>query len=78
MPDHSYVRILHRVHNAPGERRLVLLESGMDRCDHEIEFRQQLVGIIERAILTDIHFRSGEHPNVRKLGVKRPAFIRMF
>ena len=39
------------------------IEVGVDRADHHVQLREEFVGIVEAAVLQDVHFGSREDSN---------------
>src|SRR6266446_9413267 len=75
MRDDLRVGVLDGGQHALGHGGAVEIEVRVDRADHRIEFRKDFVGIIQRPILQDVHFRPGEYTNPQILLVSGVDFL---
>src|SRR6266567_1664066 len=70
MRDDLRVGVFDRGQHALGHGGAVEIEVRVDRADHHIEFGKDLVGIIQRTILQDVHFRPGKNANFQVFVVR--------
>ena len=59
--DDVHERMGDRRHQSGGGLGRILFQRRMGRSDHEVEFGQQCIVVVEAAVGVDVDFAAGEH-----------------
>jgi len=74
MADHVHIMIAHRTDNPPRHRGWFHLKFRMDRRDYPIEFAQDVVGQVKRAVLKNVDFDAAQDRDPAHAGSNRFDF----
>src|SRR3989442_1433933 len=70
MGDDLRVGIFDGREEAFGHGRAVEVEIGVHGADHDVELREDFVGVIEPAVLEDVHFGAGEDVDAEAVSMR--------
>ena len=68
--EHVGVRVAHGGEHPPGHRRRLHLQLGVHAGHDDVDLGEQLVGLVQRAVVVDVDLDAGEQPERRELLVE--------